>query len=611
MEKKEIFINDFTQMKQLNRKFKEEVIILTICVCFAGFCGVELTEEIPPVYLKYKINDIFKSNHIAKVYEKLIDYSSKATASYKSFKNVFKNYSKEDFKNAIENLITELEAFPNYSSCESPESLNKLCISLLNPTSGSFYDGASGLGNSIIEEKKHSSQINVFGQEVNFVFHALCILRCYLYGIESENVVCGDTISEPNHTVYGGMLKKFDYSVMFPPIGVKVKNYETEICSDFFGRFYPTHSSSLTMEWFFIEHQLATLKDDGRGVSIVPSGCLYNSSSEHIREKIVSENVLECVISLPQNMLTYTKVPMNLLVFNKKKKSDCGILFIKGEELFKKYKGDYKKVSREIIEEISEIYRNFEEIHGISKIVDVKNFNEAVLLPGRYVTKPIKTELFGNIIVEEPQKGNWKKLKDTGKIYRGVNITAYSKSESLSEFKVINYTDVQNGELIEESVGKFYLNSGVNYEKNTVREGDILISCKGTSIKVCAVPPQKENLLLSVNFIGIRINKEKYDTNFVKYFLESPVGQSFLLQRQIGTSVFMLSAKDIAEIPIPDIPVSEQKKLVSELMEKEKIIYEQIRDLYSQSEKTKWYFYKKAGVTEIVKREVYENDINI
>lgn len=211
--------------------------------------------------------------------------------------------------------------------------------------------------------------------------------------------------------------------------------------------------------------------------------------------------------------------------------------------------------------------------------------------------------MFGTLAIEEPKKGEWNTLKNVGGFYRGINITASSKSNSLTKYKVVNYTDVQNGRLNEEGVSEFLLNANTNYEKNTLCEGDILISCKGTAIKVCIVPKIKEKLLLSVNFIGIHIDKAKYDPKFVKYYLESPAGRSFLVKRQIGTSIYMLSLKDLQEIPIPDIPLEFQKEYVEELEEKEKEIAKQVKALEEKSAMAKWDFYEKIGLTKFMTKE--------
>lgn len=604
MKSKNDSANDIISELKRKRKFTEDNIVLLICVYFACYCDIPINGEIDFMYLKYKIDDKFKSNEIAKAYKNLVDYFLKTQYTFEFDELAFCDCEKKEVcKEKIECLIKELESFPNYYVTETTKTLNSLCINLLKPRFGSFYDGAFGLGEAIAEAWDFSDKLEIYGQENGVVFYSLGILKMFLHKIDTKNVFWGDTIEEPILQSEKDKMKKFDFSVMFPPLNVKMKYYENEIEFDKYNRFLPVRYTSLTMEWFFVLHQIATLKEEGVGVAVVPSGCLYNGVSEYIRKQLIKDDVIECIISLPQNVLTHTTVPMNLVILRKNKKEKNTILFIRGEEIFQKYRADYKKTSKTIIDEIVRIYDNSDEISGISKKTDTKNLENFVLLPARYVDKPIKTEMYGLISVEEPKQGEWAKLKDIGEFYRGVNITASSKSQNLVKYKVVNYTDVQNGELNEENVSAFLLNSNSNYEKNALCKDDILISCKGTSIKICIVPKLEEKLILSVNFIGIHIDKEKYDPKFVKYYLESPVGQSYLAKRQIGTSIYMLSAKDLEELPIPDIPLVYQKEQVIKLEEREEEIKKQIEELKEKSIMAKWTFYEKTGLTKFIKKK--------
>lgn len=312
-------VNEIINEMKRQRKYTESNIVLLICIYFALFCEIEINSEIDFMYLKYKVEDKFKSNEIAKAYNSLIDYFFNTKSIFEFEKIAFENLKKEEYKRKIELLINELGTFPNYSVTETSEMINSLCVNLLKPKEGSFYDGASGLGTVIVEACEYSDKINAFGQESNVVFHSLSVLRMYLHEISAKNVVWADTIEEPMLKNENNEMKKFDFSVMFPPLNVKTKYYENEIEYDNYNRFLPIRFSSLTMEWFFVQHQIATLKDDGIGVAVVPSGCLYNTASEYIRKEMVSKDVIECIISLPPNMLTYTTVPINLIVFKKRK----------------------------------------------------------------------------------------------------------------------------------------------------------------------------------------------------------------------------------------------------------------------------------------------------
>lgn len=56
-----------------------------------------------------------------------------------------------------------------------------------------------------------------------------------------------------------------------------------------------------------------------------------------------------------------------------------------------------------------------------------------------------------------------------------------------------------------------------------VREGDVLISSRGSAIKVAVVPKLDESMILTHNFIGLRL-RIGVNPYFIKAFLESPIG---------------------------------------------------------------------------------------
>jgi len=129
-----------------------------------------------------------------------------------------------------------------------------------------------------------------------------------------------------------------------------------------------------------------------------------------------------------------------------------------------------------------------------------------------------------------------------------------------------------------------------------------LISCKGSAIKLCVVPPHVAPVLLSSNFIGVRIDQTRFNPLFIKYFLESPAGQVFLQSKQVGTSITTLTARDLFEIPIPTFSLDEQTKYAQELGDTERRIHEEVERLYTQSKQAKWDFYQKIGLGKIMKK---------
>lgn len=93
-----------------------------------------------------------------------------------------------------------------------------------------------------------------------------------------------------------------------------------------------------------------------------------------------------------------------------------------------------------------------------------------------------------------------------------------------------------------------------------VKRGDILISARGTTIKIVVVPDIDEEIILSHNFIGLRPTSD-YHAQFLRAYLESPVGQYYLSTSQKGSAVKVISLKEIVKIPVPELSYDQQQKI--------------------------------------------------
>jgi type I restriction enzyme M protein len=71
---------------------------------------------------------------------------------------------------------------------------------------------------------------------------------------------------------------------------------------------------------------------------VLPHGVLFRGASEgKIRQKILDNNLLDCVIGLPANLFFGTSIPVAILVFKKNRKN-TDVLFIDASKEFTKNK---------------------------------------------------------------------------------------------------------------------------------------------------------------------------------------------------------------------------------------------------------------------------------
>lgn len=98
-------------------------------------------------------------------------------------------------------------------------------------------------------------------------------------------------------------------------------------------------------DYAFILHMIETLKPTSAAHTgskkgarmgvVVPHGVLFRGSTEGtIRQKLIDENLLDCVIGLPEKLFYGTGIPAAILLF-KKHKTDNHVLFIDASNDYK------------------------------------------------------------------------------------------------------------------------------------------------------------------------------------------------------------------------------------------------------------------------------------
>ena len=205
------------------------------------------------------------------------------------------------------------------------------------------------------------------------------------------------------------------------------------------------------------------------------------------------------------------------------------------------------------------------EIDEISRLVDIKELENNLLIPSKYVSKSeVVTDQFGLVKIkprEMKQLKNIKKFSEIASFYRGINTSTCTLNEENGECRIINLSDVQEGELIIDSIARYDLKSNSKINAYEVQEGDLIISAKGAAIKICIIPKLEVPLLISQNFIGIRPNKG-YSPSYLKEYLESPLGIYLIESKQLGSTITMLNIKDLKDIEIVTLPVEKQDEIM-------------------------------------------------
>lgn len=484
----------------------------------------------------------------------------------------------------------------------TPYSLVELLPPLLNIRGGEVYDGTAGASLLLTEAAKYAQKygqnVHLYGQEINPSIYALGKMNLIIHGMDYEYAL-GNTLMEP--AFVEGQLKKFEYVLMNFPFSLK--NWGSERAEyDLYNRYKYGIPSNSNADMAFIQHAIASLKEDGKAALIVTHGTLFRGGADKkIRQALLKEDLIEAIIGLPQNLFFTTNIPVAILILNKKKSAERKgkIQFINAQDHVEKTRGQ-NVLRAEDQDKIINAYHNAEEIKKYSMFVPVEDIEDANLNIANYFTVDDVGSIFGNVLVNKSTYENSStpkiELKELAIIIRGMNTPPKKALEQQEgKYHLLQLADVQDGKIQFQQLNAIDLepDKASAYE---VKEGDILLSSRGTAIKIAVVPALDKKLIASHNFIVIRPNNN-VNSYFVKSFLESPIGTYYISSKQKGTAVTVLSVKDIESIPVPKVDMETQNKLGAAFAEADNELEKAIQLAKDKYNSDYYELYEKMGLT--------------
>ena len=297
-----------------------------------------------------------------------------------------------------------------YAEYYTPHAVAKIIAQILvgndQPQNVRIYDPAAGSGSLLMNLASHigTDRTTVYSQDISQKSSNLLRLNLILNGLSHSirNIVQGNTILNNKHP------EKMDFIVSNPPFKLDFSEWrdDVEALPEYNDRFFAgvpkvpaKKKASMAIYQLFIQHIVYSLKENGKAAVVVPTGFLTAQTGidKKIRQKLVDENWLSGVVSMPSNIFATTGTNVSVVFIDKgRAETQEEVFLVDASNLGSKVKednGTQKTVlSNDEEQQIINSFINNEVIEDFSvsvKLKDVKARNYS-LSAGQYF--PVKIE---------------------------------------------------------------------------------------------------------------------------------------------------------------------------------------------------------------------------
>ena len=293
----------------------------------------------------------------------------------------------------------------------TPKEVGWLMAHLINPEPyTTIYDPTCGSGGLLIkgrllfeqthpDEKSQAPQI--YGQELTPTTYAMAKMNAFLHDFIGAEMRIGDTFRNPRFVADDSTLQRFDY-VLANPMWNQKEYDDSFYANDNWKRFTSGVAPSSSADWAWVQHIIASLKENGRAAIVLDTGAVSRGSGSQntdrerdIRKKFVEEDLIEGVILLPENLFYNTSAPGIILLLNRSKPTDRKnqILLINLSKHFEK--GKPKNIlTDEGIDIATTVYQTWESRDKLSAVITLEDAlkTDYNLSPSQFVDVGEKVE---------------------------------------------------------------------------------------------------------------------------------------------------------------------------------------------------------------------------
>ena len=291
----------------------------------------------------------------------------------------------------------------------TPRCIVRLLVEMLEPYNGRVYDPCCGSSGMFVQSmefmRAHATgngnggqakaDISIYGQESNYTTWRLARMNLAIRGIEGQ-IAHGDTFHNDRHPDL-----KADYILANPPFNISDWGGE-RLKDDKRWRYGVPPPRNANFAW--VQHMIHHLSPWGTAGFVLANGSMSSKQSGEgkIREAIVEDELVDCMVALPGQLFYSTQIPACLWFLSRTRlrgphRERLGeILFIDARKLGHMVDRTHRELSEEDIRRIADTYHAWRGQEEAGEYTDISGFCKSatleevrkhghVLTPGRYV----------------------------------------------------------------------------------------------------------------------------------------------------------------------------------------------------------------------------------
>lgn len=277
----------------------------------------------------------------------------------------------------------------------TPASIVRTLVEILKPFENCrVYDPACGSGGMFVQSAKfiqaHSGKrgaISVYGQEANSDTWKMAKMNMAIRGIDADfGPYQADTFTKDLHPTL-----KADFVLANPPFNYHPWNQES-LLDDKRWKYGIPPANNANFAW--IQHMIHHLALNGKIGLVLANGALSSQTGGEgdIRKKIVEDDLVEGIISMPTQLFYSVTIPVTLWFISKNKKQKGKTVFIDARKMGFMVDRKHRDFSDDDIKLLSDTFTAFqkgtlEDKKGFCAIADIEQIakQDYILTPGRYV----------------------------------------------------------------------------------------------------------------------------------------------------------------------------------------------------------------------------------